>query len=397
MIHIQASCASEKETSLKTDRFSSRDAAHSSLQVGLIGCGGFVRGNHLPNLAKEPGFVIRAICDLNAAVLAPLQSKYDPNYVTQDAEKLIRDPSIDLILIGTKPDARLPLIRAAVNAGKAVFVEKPLGTDWEETREILRIFRARPTPCMVGLNRPYSRIMQEVKRIFSRHRRGPTLISYRIVCEDILWPEHHRQTLRSGQSTILHEICHIFDLLNWLTDSLPETIYAVGGRSDNNLMTLTYPNETQATIISGGCGTEGFPKEQMEIFTNHGVIRMNEFVELNVAQIPGEEDQFFPVKFNPRGPLDGFTEASLRKALKAARQGLTPEQIAVGYYYDVRVWVDKGHREEIRWLRDCLLEKKPIPTNEVRGAQSVFLALKALESLKSGQVVPLDWTALMKL
>lgn len=161
-------------------------------------------------------------------------------------------------------------------------------------------------------------------------------------------------------------------------------------------MTLTYPNETQATLISGGCGTEGFPKEQMEIFTNHGVIRMNDFVELNVAQIPGEEDQFFPVKFTPHGSRDGYTEAKLRAELKAARRGLTPEQIAVGYYYDVRVWVDKGHREEMRWLCDCLRERKPVPTNEVRGAEAVFLALKALESLEKRNAVALDWPALMK-
>lgn len=107
-------------------------------------------------------------------------------------------------------------------------MEKPLGMGWDDTREILRIFREHPVPCMVGMNRPYSKIMREAKRIFDKRRRGPTLISYRIVCEEILWPEHHRQALRSGQSTILHELCHIFDLLNWLTGSLPETVYTVG-------------------------------------------------------------------------------------------------------------------------------------------------------------------------
>lgn len=367
------------------------------IRAGFIGCGGFVQGNHLPNVAKNPGFKVRALCDLNKSVLERLRSSYEPDYITNDAARLLQDPAIDVVIIGTKPDVRLGLIREAARAGKAIFVEKPMGMGWEDTREILRILRDHPVPCMVGMNRPYSRIMQEVKRIFDKHRRGPTLISYRIVCEDILWPEHHRQTLRSGQSTILHELCHIFDLLNWLTDSLPEAVYTVGGRSDNNIVTLTYPNETQATLISGGCGTEGFPKEQMEVFTGNGVIRMNEFVELNVAQIPGEEDQFFPVKFNPCGPLEGFTEAKLRAELKAARRGLTPEQIAVGYYYDVRVWVDKGHREEIRSLHDCLVGRKPIPTDEVRGAQAVFLALKALESLQVRQAIPLDWKSLMRI
>lgn len=366
-----------------------------TLRVGFIGCGGFVRGNHLPNLAKLPDCKIHALCDLNLEILEPLRELYHPAYVTNDALKVIHDPETDLLILGTKPTARVDLIRQAAVAGKPLFVEKPMGLGWEDTREVLSILREHPVPCMVGMNRPYAKIMREAKRIFDKHRRGPTLIGYRIVCEDILWAEHHRQGLRSGESTITHEICHIFDLLNWLTGSLPESIYAVGGKSDNNIITLTYPNETQASIISGGCGTEGFPKEQMEIFTNHGVIRMNEFVELNVAQIPGEEDQFFPVKFNPHGPLDGFTEEKLRAELKKARQALTPEQIAVGYYYDVRVWVDKGHREEMRCLFDCVKNNSRIPTDEIRGAQAVFLALKALESLKTRQALPLDWPALM--
>lgn len=367
-----------------------------TLQVGFIGCGGFIQGNHLPNLAKEPGFSVRALCDLNQEILDRLRPRYRPEFVTKDFRELVGDPAIDLVIIGTSPHVRVPLVREAAAAGKAIFMEKPMGLGWEDTREILGILKAHPVPCMVGMNRPYSRIMQETKRVFEKCRRGPTLMSYRIVGEDLLWPEYHRQYLRSGQSTIIHELVHIFDLLNWVAGGLPETVYAVGGRSDNNIIVLTYRDELQASLVSGGCGTEGFPKEQLEIFTNNATIRMSDFVELDVAQVPGEEDQRFPVKSRPKGSLDGVTEAELRRELKAWRSQLTKEQIAVGFYYDVRVCVDKGHREEMRCLRDCLIEEKPIPTNEVRGAQAVFLGLKALESLGSGQVVRLDWPRLMQ-
>lgn len=396
MKKTESSKATRRPRATKSGRVSG-EVPQRQIRVGIIGCGGFVQGNHLPNLSRETDVVIRALCDLNLSILDSLQKQYHPAYTTTSADEIFADPDIDLVLIGTKPDARITLLHKAAEAGKAIFVEKPLATNWEDTRRILRVLREHPVPCMVGLNRVYSRIMGEVKRIFDKHRRGPTLISYRIVCEDILWPEHHRQTLRSGESTILHELCHIFDLLNWLTDELPVSVYAAGGAVDNNLVTLVYPNETQAVIISGGCGTEGFPKEQMEIFTNNGTIRMSEFVEINTAQIPGEEDQYFPLKFNPHGPLTGFTESELRNQLREARKKLTPEQIAKGYYYDVRLWVDKGHREEMRTLRNCLVNGLPIPTNEIRGAQSVFLALKALESLASRQVVPLNWDSLMRM
>ncbi|MBI4026510.1 MAG: Gfo/Idh/MocA family oxidoreductase [Verrucomicrobia bacterium] len=146
------------------------------LRVGFVGCGGFIRGNHLPNLAGEPGFKIRALCDLKQDVLDELRMVYSPDYVTTRFSDLANDKDLDLIIIGTSPHVRVSLIREAAIGGKAIFTEKPMSMGWDDTREILRILKAHPVPFMVGMNRPYSRIMQEVKRIFDKHRKGPTLI-----------------------------------------------------------------------------------------------------------------------------------------------------------------------------------------------------------------------------
>lgn len=365
------------------------------IPVGFVGCGGFARGNHLPNIARIPGFRIRALCDLDPTILDHLVPTYRPDYTTTDYRRLLADPELRLIVSGTGPKFRLPLVEGAAAAGKALFVEKPMSMGWEDTRQILEILARRPVPFMVGMNRRYSEIMRETKRIFDKHRRGPTLINYRIVGEDILWPEFHRENLRRGESTLVHELVHIFDLLNWLVDELPDSIYTVGPRADNHLVVLTWPGDVRAAIASGGCGTEGFPKECLEVFTNNGAIRAQDFVELNVSQVPGERDRLFPLKSNPRGPLDGFTEARLLEEIRTWRASLTREQIAVGYYYDSRVCVDKGHMAEMRCLHECLARGIPIPTDEIRGAQAMILAFKAIESLESDRPVKLDWTRLL--
>lgn len=367
----------------------------TSLSVGFVGCGGFVRGNHLPNIARIPGFRIRALCDLDAALLAKIAATYRPDYTTSDYRRVFADPEIRVVISGTGPNFRLPLIEAAAASGKALFVEKPMSLGWEDTRRILEILAVRPVPVMVGMNRRYSEIMRETKRIFDARRLGPTLINYRIVGEDLLWPEFHREQLRRGASTLVHEIVHIFDLLNWLVGERPDSIYAVGPPSDNHILVLTWPGDARAAITSGGCGTEGFPKECLEIFTNNTAIRAQDFVELNVAQAPGERDRLFPLKSNPRGPCEGYTEARLREDLRAWRAQLTQEQIAVGYYYDSRVCVDKGHFAEMLCLHECLSRAQPIPTDAICGAEAVFLALKAQESLETGLPIRLDWTRLM--
>ncbi|MDD3926739.1 MAG: hypothetical protein PHT33_08795, partial [bacterium] len=196
-----------------------------------------------------------------------------------------------------------------------------------------------------------------------------------------------------GESTIVHELTHIFDLLNWLTESDPVSIYAVGGRSDNNVVTLVYPGGVAATIVSGGCGTEGYPKERMEIFSGNSALLMNDFVELECTRIDGEQDQCFPVKSNPGGKRD-LSGVELRNSLRRWRDNLTPEEIKIGYYYGTRVCVNKGHYEALDNLRQCIADERPVETDAYRGAVATIMGLKALESLRSGQAVELEFDRL---
>jgi predicted dehydrogenase len=80
------------------------------MRIGFIGCGGFSGGNHIPNAAANPKFDIVAFCDLDEAKLSTLAEQYNPNYVTTDMRHLMTDPDIELIICGTKPDFRLPIM-----------------------------------------------------------------------------------------------------------------------------------------------------------------------------------------------------------------------------------------------------------------------------------------------
>jgi predicted dehydrogenase len=366
------------------------------LNVGFIGCGGFVQGNHLPNAAANPELHIRALCDLNDAMLKQLAAIYQPHYVTTQAGRIFADPDIDLVVIGTKPDTRLELIGAAARAGKPIYVEKPLSIGWDDSREILKILHNHPVLLQVGFNRPYAPILQEARRIFSAQRGPVTTISYRICGEFLLFPQHHKDTLTTrGESGIIHEVVHVFDLLNWFTQSDPVSIFCSGGATDDNVLVLEYPHNTRACILSSNASTEGFPKERMEVFTNHSTLVMNEFLELQVAQIPGEYDQLFPLKSSPGDdPHRLRSEAELRQQLKAWRQALTEQDMAAGYYYASRPCVNKGHFEALESFRRCIREKRRPETDAWRGVLATIMGLEALRSLRERRVIDFDFSTL---
>lgn len=83
------------------------------------------------------------------------------------------------------------------------------------------------------------------------------------------------------ESTVIREVTHIFDLLNWLTDSEPERVHTVGEGNTDNVLTLSYPNRVTAVIVAGDNGTLGFPKERLEIDTNYGTIVGDNYVVLD--------------------------------------------------------------------------------------------------------------------
>ena len=363
------------------------------MNVGIIGCGGFVQGNHLPNAHRNSNLKVRALCDLNESILQKLQPQYAPDYVTTDFRKIAADKEIEMAVIGTSPGFRVEPIRALAEAGKHIYVEKPMSLGYEDSREIVSIVRKTGVKLQVGFNRPYSKIMQECKRIFRKMRRGQTLIYYRIVGESILWPQFHQDAVNSGKSlTIIHETTHIFNLLNWLLDQSPLRVYAVGGPSDNNIITFTYPDETVATILQGGNGTEGYPKERMEVFSDNQVLVMDDFVELQCTQIPGEKDRLFPLKSNASGgKTEGVSWTQLRSELMSWRSRLTPEQIKVGYYYGSRPNVEKGHYAALQFLYEAVVNNTRPLTDEYQGALATVIGLEAVNSLRSGKPIDLNF------
>jgi len=362
------------------------------MNIGFVGCGGFGRGTHIPNVAKNPEFKIRGLCDLNEQVLAELKEKFHPTYVTTDMERLISDPEIELVICCTKPDFRLPVMRLAAKHGKALFVEKPLCYRAEDIPEMVSLVETSKMKFMVGFNRPYSDLMQDVKPLFDQHRSGNTTIIYRIVGEAGIWPFHHYDAVvNRKESTIIHEATHIFDLLNWLTSSMPTRVYTAGGGNMDNVITLDFPNNTTAVVISGDNSTAGWPKERLEINTGAGTIVGDDFVELSAAGF--SDSQFFHKNYQYRlaGAPRTFPLRGLQDELATWRQSVTAKEIEYGYYYDRQPKVDKGHYAELDYFRQAVAGKLPVLTGVRNGAAASLIAWRAIESWEQGLPMPITY------
>lgn len=364
------------------------------MRIGFIGCGGFSRGTHIPNAVVNPNFEIVAFCDLSESILNELNDQYHPEYVTTDMDRLMNDDSIEMVVCGTKPDFRLPIMESAVASGKHLFVEKPMCFDNAEIKPMVALMKDAPVKFMVGFNRPYSPIMRMTKDLYKKHRSGNTTIIYRIIGEAQLWPKHHHDAVvRDGESTIIHEITHIFDLLRWLTDSTPVSVYTAGEGNMDNIITLRYPDKVTAVIIAGDNGSAGFPKERLEINTNHGVIVADMFVELSATGYGnGYFNKLFPCRVDGEPKL--LTGVELAEQLRLWRRSVTQQEMDVGYYYDRMPKIHKGHAEELEAFRKIIENDLSSETDVFAGATANLLASEALESWRIGAPRRIDFSDL---
>jgi predicted dehydrogenase len=116
-------------------------APHAPLRVGIVGCG-VISGQYLRSCHAFEALDVVAVADLD---LARARRRAEEHGVPRagPVESLLRDPEVDLVINLTVPRAHAEVSRAALEAGKAVYSEKPLALDRDEGRALVDLAEAR--------------------------------------------------------------------------------------------------------------------------------------------------------------------------------------------------------------------------------------------------------------
>src|SRR5271166_81196 len=142
--------ASEAVRVAPTRRHERPDSAHL-VRVGVVGPGSFVRATHLPNLRADGGAPIVAVAARRGTVATDVARAAggDAEALT-DWRRVVEHPDVDLVLIGTRHDSHAEIAAAALRAGKAVFVEKPLGLTREQIDDVWQAGGGDSAQLMIG-------------------------------------------------------------------------------------------------------------------------------------------------------------------------------------------------------------------------------------------------------
>jgi threonine dehydrogenase-like Zn-dependent dehydrogenase len=188
------------------------------IKIALVGVGGFATGMHLPNIIKlSDKYRLAAVMDRSGQKAKAIAHQYKANYATTNYDDILNDSEVDLVLIATRHDSHASLVLEALQAGKNVFVEKPLATNQEELDKIKTFYESdnpnKPV-LLTGFNRRFSKYIVEIKK-YTDQRINPLLIRYRMNAGYI--PIDHWVHENGGR--IIGEACHIIDLATAMINS----------------------------------------------------------------------------------------------------------------------------------------------------------------------------------
>src|SRR5215472_9430743 len=145
--------------------------ANDRLRAGIIGAGG--RGRYLISQFKEAGTEVGAVCDVYEPNLqAGIKEASTGAKSFRDYRKLLDDKSLDAVIVATPDHWHARMVIDAVEAGKDVYVEKPLAHKIEEGFRIIEAVRQTKRIVQVGTQRRSMELFQTARQIVEARRLG---------------------------------------------------------------------------------------------------------------------------------------------------------------------------------------------------------------------------------
>ncbi len=248
--------------------------------LGVIGAGNFTKAMILPTL-KKLNANIKYIASGRGLSGTTTAKKYGIANSTTDYTNILSDNEVDAVLITTRHNQHASQVMEALQAGKHVFVEKPLAINRKELTEIISAYQQNNSMLTVGFNRRFSPFIQDAKKQLGNDNTPINVIA--TMNAGFIPADHWVQDMETGGGRIIGEACHLIDLMTFLTGSLVDSVVANAfgtnfeENTDNVSILLRYRNGSQGVIHYFSNGSKAYSKERVEIYSQNRTMVIDNF------------------------------------------------------------------------------------------------------------------------
>jgi predicted dehydrogenase len=193
----------------------------------------------------------------------------------------LQDSDVDAVLITTRHGQHAAQVIAALEAGKHVFVEKPLAITHQELDAVKAAYEKANKTLTVGFNRRFAPLIVDAKKQLGAGNTPINVIATMNAGE--IPANHWTQDMINGGGRIIGEACHYIDLITFLTGSTVESVIMNGlgtdaqENTDNAIIILKYKNGSQGVINYFANGSKAYSKERVEVYSQNRTIVVDNF------------------------------------------------------------------------------------------------------------------------
>lgn len=285
------------------------------ISCGLIGCGNYAARVLVPALRRlQASPVAYASANgLSARLLAGERA-----LATTDVQRLWDDASLRTVFIATRHDEHGYLARAALRAGKDVWVEKPLALTEADLDATMAVARSSSAGLAVGFNRRFAPLVVRLRAALAA-KSGPRRFTIDVNAGR-LPADHWTLDPQQGGGRIVGEACHFVDLLRFLSGSAIASVRCLSrdlDGQDGGCFELSFANGDVATLNYRTDLPAHLPKERIAVAGEGWSAEIDNWQRLRSQHLPGASA--LPAWLG--GPAHGKGH---REALSAFLFGLPP-------------------------------------------------------------------------
>lgn len=343
------------------------------VKIGVLGCGPIAQAGHFESITKGRNTELHAICDVAEDLLQRFSVTHGAKKTYRDYQAMLADPELEAVIIATADTFHVPASLAALEAGKHVLCEKPLGVSLEEVEMLCAAVGKSNRLLQVGHMKRFDPGIQSAKR-FVENEMGDMLAfkgwycdsTHRYPMTDAVQPlivksdlarkpaRNPKENLR--QYYMLAHGCHLVDLARYLCGELIEV------QARHSQKFGAYCWFVDVAFANGALG-------HLDLTV---AVRMDWHEGF---QLYGEQGGVMAKTFNPwffkSSEVDIFREAT----------GESSRVLGADAHF---------YRRQLESFADAILNDKPVEGASVDdGVASVRAMLAIVESVRSGRPVKL--------
>jgi predicted dehydrogenase len=326
------------------------------IRFAVIGAGQW-GPNLIRNFHNRPVSEVAMVVDRDPRRLQQVGSRFPDVALSQDADDAFRDGSISAVAIATPTLTHGPLVRAALQAGKHVLVEKPITNDGAEAAELCTLAERMKRVLMVGHVFLYNGGTREVKKYLGEGRLGR--VYYLSMVRTNLGP------IRVDVNAAWDLAAHDISMVNYWLDAEPESVSATAGSwinakiEDAVFATLAYPGDVLAHLH-----TSWLSPRKIREFTIVGDRSMLTFDDMNLSE---------SIRLYDKGVSEDRTASEFVDSFASFRASVREGSITIP-----KVALGEPLRAECDHFVDCIL-RGGRPLTDGRQALAVVRVLEAID------------------